>query len=118
MKPYALANSITGRRGTSTATWQAFRDHAMDPKNGLPASGRALLQSDKEDKDGDKARDRFHYLLLDSPKKDRETETKEGLVSANQKQDQAAYDFDRYGPGPIESPALVVRVVIIDPEHA
>jgi len=38
VKAYALANSITGRRGTSTAASQAFRDHAMDPKNGLPAS--------------------------------------------------------------------------------
>jgi len=72
MKAYALADGITGRRGTSTAAWQAFRDYTWDPKNGLPASGWALLQSDKGDKDGDKARDRFHYLLLDNQKKDRE----------------------------------------------
>ena len=113
VKAYALANGITGRRGTSTAAWQAFRDHTMDPKNGLPASGRALLQSNKGDKDGDKARDRFHYLLLDSLKKDRETETKEGLASAKRKRDQAANDSDGDAPGPIEAPALVVRVAII-----
>jgi len=87
MKANALANSITSRRGTSTAAWQAFRDHAMDLKNRLLASGRVLLQSDKGDKDGDKARDRFYYLLLDSLKKDRETETKEGLASAKRKWD-------------------------------
>jgi len=118
VKAYALAHGITGRRGTSTAAWQAFRDHAMDPKNGVPASGRALLQSDKGDKDGDKARDRFHYLLLDSLKKDRETETKEGLASVKRKRDQAANDSDGDAPGPIEAPALVVRVAIIDPEDA
>jgi len=118
MKAYALANGITGGRGISTAAWQAFRDHAMDPKNGLPASGWALLQSDKGDKDRDKARDRFHYLLLDSLKKDRETETKEGLASAKRKRDQAFNVSDEDTPGPIESPTLVVRVVIIDPEDA
>jgi len=87
VKAYALANSITGRRGTPTAAWQAFRDDAMDPKNGLPASGQALLQADKGDKDADLARDRFHYLLLDSLKKDREMGTKEGLASAKRKRD-------------------------------
>ena len=115
MKAYALANSITGRCGTSTAAWQAFRVHAIVPKNRLPASGRALLQSDKGDKDGDKARDRFQYLLLHSLKKYRETESKEGLASAKRNQDQTAYDSDGDAPDPIESSALVVRVVIIDP---
>jgi len=76
------------------------------------------LQSDKGDKDGDKARDSFHYLLLDSLKKDRERETKEGLASAKRKRDQAANDSDGDATGPYESPALVVRVVIIDPEDA
>jgi len=90
----------------------------MDQKNGLPASGWALLQSDKGDKGGDKARDRFHYLLLDSLKKDRETETKEGLASAKGKRDQAANDSDGDASCPIEAPALVVRVAIIDPEDA
>ena len=70
------------------------------------ASGWALLQSDKRDKDGDKARARFHYLLLDSLKKDRENETKEGLASAKRKRDQAANDSDGDAPGPIEAPAL------------
>jgi len=53
----------------------------MDSKNGLPSSGRKLLRSVKGDKDGNKAHKRFHHLLLDSLKKDRETEAKEGLAA-------------------------------------
>jgi len=70
MKAYALVNKITGRRGTSNAAWEAFKPFAMDSKNGLPSSGRKLLKSAKGDKDGKKARERFHHLLLDSLKKD------------------------------------------------
>jgi len=54
----------------------------MDAKNRLPSSGRKLLKSAKGDKEGDKARKHFHYLLLHSLKKDRETEVKEGLAAA------------------------------------
>jgi len=118
VKAYALANGITGRRRTSTAARQAFWNPAMDPKNRLPASGQVLLQSDKRDKDGDKARDSFNYLLLDSLKKDREMETKEGLASANRKRDQAANNSDGNTPGPIVASALVVRVAIIDLKNA
>jgi len=106
VKAYALANGITGRCETSTAAWQACRDHAMDSKNGLPASRKALLQSNEGDKDGDKARDRFHYLLLDSLKKDRKKETKEGLAWAKRKRDQGANDYDRDTTGLIEAPDL------------
>jgi len=116
VKAYALANGISGRRGNSTAAWQAFRNDAMDPRKGLPGSGRALLQSDKSDKDGDKARDRFHYLLLDSLKKGRETDMKDGLVSAKRRLDQAANDSDADADRLIGPPSLVVRVAIIDPE--
>ena len=38
----------------------------MEDGNGLPVSGRALLQLPWGDKEGGKARDRFHYLLLDT----------------------------------------------------
>ena len=118
MKAYLLANGITSKRGTSMATWQAFRYHAMDPKNGLRVSGRMLLQSDKENKDGDEPRDRFHYLLRDSLEKDREMETKEGLALAKSKRDQAANDSDGDAPGPTEDPAPLVRVAFIDSEDA
>jgi len=42
----------------------------MDFKNALPSSGRKLLKSAKGDKVGEKAREGFHHLLLDSLKKD------------------------------------------------
>jgi len=54
----------------------------MQANYGLLALGRTLLNTLVGDKEGDKARDRFHHLLLDSLKKDRETGIKEGLVSA------------------------------------
>ena len=63
-----------------------------------------------------KARDRFHHLLLDSVKKDREMETKEGLASAKRKRDQAANDSDADAEHPIGPPKMVVRVAIIDPD--
>jgi len=75
-------NKLTERCRTSNAAWEAFKAFAMDSKNGLPSSRHKLLKSAKGDKDGDKARERFHYLLLDSLKKDRETEVKEGLAAA------------------------------------
>jgi len=70
MKVYALMNEITARRGTSNATWEAFKAFAMDSKNGLSSSGRKLLKSTKGDTDSEKACERFHHLLLDSLKKD------------------------------------------------
>jgi len=82
LKAYALMNNITGRWRTANATWNAFKSFAMEAKHRLPASGRILLNTLVGDKEGDKARDRFHYLLLDSLKKDHETGVKEGLASA------------------------------------
>jgi len=75
-------NNITGRRGTSNATWNAFKTFAMQAKHGLSASGHTLLSTPVGDKGGDKARDQFNHLLLDSQKKDHETGVKKGLASA------------------------------------
>ena len=52
----------------------------MSADNGLLAFGRRLLWTAKEDKDGDKARERYHHLMLDCLKKDWETENKGGLL--------------------------------------
>jgi len=82
LQAYTLMNKITSRRGTSDATREAFKTFAMDGKKGLPASGRKLLTSAQGDKDGEKSQQRFHHHLLDSLKKDRETEVKEGLAAA------------------------------------
>jgi hypothetical protein len=118
LKAYALMNKITGRRGTSDAAWEAFKTFAMDAKNGLPASGRKLLTSAKGDKDGEKARQRFHHLLLDSLKKDRETEVKEGLAAAALQRENAANDSDKEGGSqPIVTKSVIVRVVIVDPDN-
>jgi len=119
LKAYALMNKITGRRGTSDAAWEAFKTFAMDAKNGLPASGGQLLTSAKGDKDDEKARQRFHHLLLDSLKKDRETEVKEGLAAAALQREHAANDSDKEeGSQPIVTKSVIVRVVIIDPDNA
>jgi len=42
----------------------------MDAKNGHPSSRHKLLKSVKSDKQGEKAREHFYYLWLDSLKKD------------------------------------------------
>lgn len=78
MKAYAIMKNITGHRGTSDAAWEAYRQYGMDTTHGLPASGKRMLNLPRGDKDGEKARERFHHLLLDSLKKDRETATKGG----------------------------------------
>ena len=66
MKHYVAGKAITGRRGTSDMQWEAFRQYGMSANNGLPTSRRRLLQTAKGDKDGDKARERHHHLILDS----------------------------------------------------
>ena len=118
MKAYAIMKSLTGRHGTSDAEWEAFRQYAMDPDNGLPASGGTMLSLPHRDEDGDKVRKRFHHLHLDSLKKDQETLTKEGLASAVQKRKRAANDSDEYA-APLRlmnNPGEPVRVVLVDPD--
>ena len=118
IKAYAIMKRLTGRHGTSDAEWEAFRQYVMDPDNGLPASGGTMLSLPQGDKDGDKARKRFHHLLLDSLKKDWETLTTEGLASAAQKRKRAANDSDEYAapPRPMNNPGEPVRVVLVDPD--
>ena len=62
MKAYAIMKKITGRRGISNATWEEFRQYGMEVANGLPSSGRRLLNMDRGDKDGDKAKQRYHLF--------------------------------------------------------
>ncbi|KAF8415029.1 hypothetical protein EV426DRAFT_710594 [Tirmania nivea] len=114
LKAYALSNGITGKHGTSAAVWEAFQQYALNSKHGLPASGRKLVMTAKGDKEGDKARERFHYLLLDCLKKDRETETKEGLSSAKRRWENAANDSGEETTRPTTIPFYTVRVAIID----
>jgi len=66
----------------------------MQANHGLLASGCTLLNTPVGDEEGDKARDGFHHLLLDSLKKDRETGVKEGLVSAARQWENAANNSD------------------------
>ncbi|KAF8416220.1 hypothetical protein EV426DRAFT_703735 [Tirmania nivea] len=77
LKAYAVMNEITGRRGTSKAVWEGFKAFVLELKNRLPASGHTLLGMQRGDKEGNKAQEQFHHLLLDSLKKDRETETRD-----------------------------------------
>lgn len=121
IKAYAISKKITGRRDASVQEWDRFKSHAMNDENGLPASGRALLQLPRGDKEGDRAKDRFHYLLLDALKKDRETLTREGLQAGQRKRRRAANDVpeelaaDPAEP-PMPPPSDVVRVVIVEPD--
>jgi len=51
-------------------------------------------------------------------KKDRETEVKEGLAAAALQREQAANDSDKDLGRPIATKAVIVRVVVIDPDNA
>jgi len=114
LKAYALMNNITDRRGTSNTTWNVFKTFAMEAKYGLPASGRTLLNTPVGDKEGDKARNRFHHLLLDSLKKDHETGVKEGLASAARQRENATNDSDGNEERPIILPSVLVWVAIVN----
>ena len=119
MKAYALMKNITGRRGTSDTEWEVYRQYGMRAENGLPASEERMLSLLQGDKDGEKARERFHYLLLDSLKKDRETMTKGGLASVAIKCKCAVYDTDDDESAPLcpnNSPTEAICVLLIHPD--
>ena len=97
------------------ADWQALKDYTMLAKNGLPASGRELLRAPAGYKEGDKAWERFNYLMLDSLKKDRETDTKSGLAAASRWREKAGDISLQTDPRPISLTGVTVRVVIVDP---
>ena len=118
VKAYALSKKITSRRDASNAEWKIFQAIAMRDGNGLPASGRAILQLADSDKEGDNARKRFNYLMLDALKKDRETMVKEVLAAAGRKRKHAANaddpgsETELQAPGQEQLEAVVVQVVI------
>ena len=119
MKAYALIKNITGRRGASDTEWGAYRQYGMRAHSGLPASGGRMLNLTRGDKDGEKARERFPYLLLDFVKKDRETMMKGGLASAAIKRKHAVNDSDDDESAPLRlnyKQTEAIRVLLIDPD--
>ena len=118
MKAYTLMHNIPGRRETLNSNCDAFPTFAMQSKNGLPAYGRRLLRTAVADKEGDEAGDRFHYLLLDSLKKDRETVVNEGLESAARQRENTANDSDGDEGRSIVLPSVLVRVAIMNTDVA
>ena len=118
MKAYALMKNITDRRGTSDTEWEAYRQYRMWAENRLPASSERMLNLPRRDKDSEKAQEHFHYLLLNSLKKDREIMTKGGLASAAIKRNRAVNhtDDDESAPlRPNNTPTEAIRVLRIDP---
>ena len=109
--------NITGRRRTSNTEWEANMQYGMRADDGLPASGERMLNLPRGDKDGEKALERFHYLLLDSLKEDRETMTKGGLASAAIKRKRAVNDTDDDESAPLRpnnTPTEAIRDLLID----
>ena len=98
--------------GSVQAVWNAGRKRTPNVwgENVKPPPG---------DKDGEKAREHFHYLLLDSQKKDRETMMKAGLASTAIKRKCAVNDTDDDKSGPLRpnnTPSEAIRVLLIDPD--
>ena len=93
--------------------WEAYRQYGMRAENGLLASVERMLNLPCGDKHGEKARERFHYLLLDSLKKDREIMTKRGLASAAIKRKHAVNDTDDDASAPLRpnnTPTEAIRI--------
>ena len=90
----------------------------MRDGNSLPASARAILQLADGDKEGDKARKRFNYLMLDALKKNRETVVKEEHAAAGRTRkcaanaDDSGSETELQAPGWEQLQAVVVQVVI------
>ena len=77
-----------------------------------------MLTLPSGERDGEKARERFHHLLLDSLKKDQETDTKSGLVATAQKRKLAADDSGKEVETsirrPMAAPLETIRVVVVE----
>lgn len=80
-KAFYQLKRIEGKSGTSNKVWAKFCEHAIETENGLPGSGKALVARPIGDKKRDLARVRLHNLMLDCCKKDRDTETQEGMTA-------------------------------------
>lgn len=44
IKGYVVIKGIKGRRGTSSAAWESYREFTQEPKNGLYSSGRKMIR--------------------------------------------------------------------------
>ena len=109
--------NITGRRRTSNTEWEANSQHGMRADDRFPVSGERMLNLPRWDKDGEKALERFHYLLLDSLKMDRETMMMGGLVSAAIKRKRAVNDTDDDESAPLcpnNTPTEAIHDLLID----
>ena len=116
IKAQARHQKITGRRGTSNEDWNTFKSFAMQDNNGIPRSGRALLELPRGNKQGDDARESLHLLLLDSLKKTQETEVKEKLSAATRKRKEASDVITGPKTVPQDSATNIVRLTIIKPD--
>ena len=119
MKAYTLIKNITTRHRTSDTEWEPYRQYGMRAENGLPASGERMLNLPRGDKDGKRARERFHYLLHDSQKQDRATMMKGGLASAAIKRKRTVNDTDDDKSAPLcpnNTPNEAIRVLLIAPD--
>ena len=91
----------------------------MRVENGLPASRETMLNLPRGDKNGEKVRERFPYLLIDFLNKDGETMTKGGLESTAIKRKRAVNNTDDDESAPLHpnnTPTKAIRVLLIDPD--
>ena len=118
MKAYTLMKGIKGRQGTSNAAWEAYREFAQEAKNALLASGRNMVTLPRRDRDGEQARERFHYLLIDSLNNDQETDTKSGLAATPRKRklpaDHSGEEAETSNRRPMATPLETMQVVVVE----
>ena len=118
MKAYTLMKGMKGRQGTSNAAWEAYREFAQEAKNEHLVCGRNMLTLPRGDRDGEKARERFHHLLLDSVKQDRERDMKSGLAAAARKRklvgDDSGEEAETSNRRRMAAPLKTIRVVVVE----
>ena len=80
-----------------------------------------MLTLPRGDRDSEKAKERFHHVLLDRLKKDRETDAKSGLVAAARKRKFAAHDSGEEAETstrhPMAAPLETIRVVVVEGQN-
>lgn len=123
MKAFCITNNIKGKQGTLDVDWLAYYNHAINMENGLPVSGGALVWRPGGDREGDKARERLHYLMLNSCKKDHDTETREAISATKQRRATGAMDAPLEDCTDAEGlnvavgtiPSITIRMYLMDP---
>ena len=114
-----MINKIVGKRETPDSDWKAFMECCVLPKNGLLALSKQILRAQVGDNEGGNPQEKFNYLMLDSLKKNRKTDTNSALTSALKRRERSTNINILAQSDLLISPIdVTIQVVIVDHEVA